>query len=575
MPLTTYSCPEDHAKAKLTATCQFTNGAGGIEIATMMSKLIDIVLQSMFDCATARLGSEPKLSLIADGGYGRGTLNPGSDIDLLFLLPFASNKLTKELEAFVEEILYLLWDLNFKVGHASRSVSECIAEAKRDPLNRTSLLDARLLAGDTALFKKLESQFFSTCLENSLDEFLEERRNDIVTRHKKYSGTVFLQEPNVKESPGGLRDYHNLMWILYARRESRDLITLVEEKSLTRKAYRELTEAYEFLMHVRNDLHYSTDTSSDLLTLRLQGVVADNFGYPQENILRRIESFMREFYTHVKNLHQHTLSIFEIFQIEIEDNYSLSWAKRLLGGGKSAPKEEAFVCYKSRGTRIYPLNQTIFEKEPAQLMQMFLECQKRGLRLSPPMRKLVKASLELVDQEFRRDPDVRSLFREILSAKGKVARSLRQMHRVGFLGTYMPEFGALTCLVQHEFFHRYTADEHTLRCIEQLDKLVNSDDPDTEIYRKLALDLADPYAMNIGMLMHDAGRAENVREHIDGSAILAVQVCDRLKLRGERRRLITFLVDHHLTLFRTATKMDTSDPQVIEEFAHGPNGKKA
>ena len=542
------------------------SGASGRKTATDRGMVMDVFLDSVFQlaCENHDFCSKSPISLVAIGGYGRGLLNPGSDIDLLFLLPKDHHAIPKDTKELVEEILYVLWDMNYKVGHASRSVQECLAEAKRDPLNRTALIDARLLVGSKSLFSELEAQFFSQCVVKKRESFLAERRGDIVQRHKKYSGTVFLQEPNVKESPGGLRDFHNLQWVMYAIRETKDLSLLRKEGKLTEKAHRELEAAFDFLLRVRSDLHYVTQTSSDILTLRLQGVLADRFDYQQENILRRIEAFMRDYYTHVKHVHQHTLSVFEMFEIEIEDKYSSSWRNKLLGHKEH---EESFLRFISKSGRIYPKDDTIFTAEPALMMRLFLETQKRSLRLSPPMRKLVKGDLYLVDERFRGDPEIKAFFRQIVSQKGNVARSLRQMHRVGFLGAYFPEFGALTCLVQHEFFHRYTADEHTLRCIDELDALFHSDSEELSLYRKRYLEIDDPYSLCIAMLMHDAGRAENVREHIDGSAILAAQVCDRMKIRGESRRLITFLVDHHLTLFRTATKMDTSDPRVIEDFA--------
>lgn len=541
-------------------------GLSGLAVAVQRAQMMDIVMMSIFRCAAHNYtGKDPlNVALVAIGGYGRGTLNPGSDIDLLFLLPSPAHKLTKERKECVESILYLLWDLGFKVGHSSRSVEECIIEADRDPLNRTALIDMRCLAGSETLFDRLLAKFFSACLEDDLDDFLRERQEDINARRRKFSGTVYLQEPNIKDSPGGMRDYHNLMWVLYARRQSRSLQSLIDERLLTAKAYRELEAGFDFLHRVRNELHYYNDTSSDLLTLRLQGVVADAFAYPQKNILRRIETFMRDYYTHVKNIHQHTTSIFESFEIEVEDRYASSWKGRLFS---KTPKQQNFNVYYSKSGRIFPQNKGIFDEDRARLMRMFVHAQERSLRLSPQMRKLVKSYIPSIDSRFRTALDVRKAFRRILERKGDIARSLRQMHRVGFLGAYLPEFGALTCLVQHEFFHRYTADEHTLRCIDQLDHVHSDEDPDVQIYRQIYRDLPDSYPFIIALLMHDAGRAENVREHIDGSAVLAAQVCDRLRIRGEQRRLITFLVDHHLTLFRYATKFDIDDPEVVAEFA--------
>jgi [protein-PII] uridylyltransferase len=200
-------------------------------------------------------------------------------------------------------------------------------------------------------------------------------------------------------------------------------------------------------------------------------------------------------------------------------------------------------------------------------MRLFQHCQVRNLRLSPPIRRLIASHWEDIDRTFRYDKANRETFQAILERKGEVARSLRQMHRIGFLGRYLPEFGALDCLVQHEFFHRYTADEHTLRCIDELDKLVGDTNPKLEIFRRLFHKIVDPYALYVALILHDTGRSENVREHIDGSAMLAIKLCSRLQITGQRRARIMFLVDNHLMFWRTATTRNLEDPEVIAEFA--------
>jgi len=539
-------------------------GAGGLEIARSRSELLDTVLTSVFDVAMEKhpQGSGP-LALVATGGYGRCTLNPGSDIDLLFLLPRASNKLSADLTEVVNEVLYLLWDVGFKVGHSCRSAAECITQAKEDQESKTSLLDARLIAGDAPLFKDFCQRFDRTVVQKDKKRFFELRRADLRTRHQKYSHTVFLQEPNVKEGCGGLRDYHTILWDSRVKRGDSNIASLVEDRLLTRTALREIQEAYDFVHRVRNELHYSTGRGTDILTLQLQGVVATAFNYPQRSILRRTEAFMRDYYRHTRNLYQHSTSLMEIFQID-EQNQS--------GGIRSfltfrKKERETFDQFVAKEGRIYPLNQNIFKEDPHRLMRLFQHCQLRDLRLSPPMRKLVKAHYDLIDRPFRYAKATRQTFQAILERKGDVARALRQMHRVGFLGRYLPEFGALDCLVQHEFFHRYTADEHTLRCIEEFDALLGTDDPSKERYARLVRDIGDPYAIYLALILHDTGRAENVREHTDGSAMLASRLCNRLQIQGPRRTLIMFLVDHHLTFWRFATQRNIEDPDVVAEFA--------
>ncbi len=540
-------------------------GAGGIEIARARAELIDTIVGSIYEAAlNARGGSELPMAVVATGGYGRGTLNPGSDVDILFLLPRASTKLPKPLQELLQEVLYLLWDVGFKVGHACRSITECIQEAANDQLNKTSLIDARLIAGDAELFKQFEKRFAEDCLDKKQDEFFDLRRLDLRSRHQKYSYTVFLQEPNVKESCGGLRDYQNILWVSRVKRGTVDLQSLVDDRLLTVTAHKEIEEAYDFLHRVRNELHYHTRKATDQLTLQLQGVVATNFRYPQRSILRRTEEFMRDYYRHTRNLYQHTTSLMESFEIEQERKADTRLTSFLTFRKKSREEFDGFVA---RDGRIYPENNDIFKDDPNRIMRLFQHLQVRGLRLSPPMRKLVKAHWEDIDRPFRYSKANRQTFQAILERKGDVARALRKMHRVGVLGRYLPEFGALDCLVQHEFFHRYTADEHTLRCIEELDKLVGETNPSRAIYSRLFHEIQDAYGLYLAVILHDTGRAENVREHIDGSAMLAARLCNRLQIHGERRSLIMYLVDNHLTFWRTATSKNLEDPEVIGEFA--------
>lgn len=541
-------------------------GAGGLAIAHERAVLIDAVLSSILEAAYKARGKDGALlhlALVATGGFGRGLLNPRSDIDILFLLPRASNNLPKPLQELVQDVLYLLWDVGFKVGHACRSIPECVEQARTDQENKTSLMDARLITGDAGLFKKFQSRFAKECIEKGQAAFFELRRKDLRSRHEKYSHTVFLQEPNVKEGCGGMRDYQSVQWVARVKRGTSQLKDLVEFKLLTPAAFREMEEAYDFLHRVRNELHYHTGKATDQLTLQLQGVVATAFNYPQRDILRSTEAFMRDYYRHTRHIYQHAASLMEAFEIE-QNSRSESGIRSFLTFRKKSREE--FDGFIARDGRLFPANQDIFKDDPNRLMRLFQHCQLRNLKLSPQLRRLIAQHWEDIDRPFRYSKANRQVFQAILERKGDVARILRLMQRIGFLGRYLPEFGALDCLVQHEFFHRYTADEHTLRCVEELDKLIAENEPRRETYRRLFHEVADPYAFYLAVILHDTGRAENVREHIDGSAILAAKMCNRLQIEGARRRLIMFLVDNHLTFWRTATTRNLDDPEVIAEF---------
>lgn len=541
-------------------------GAGGLETARRRAELIDVLLTTVLDAATRRQGTDAAslLSLVAVGGYGRKLLNPGSDIDILFLLPRESGKLPKNLQEIVQDVLYPLWDMGFKVGHACRSIRECIQQASLDQQNRTALIDARLIAGNPVLFGQLQERFERECMLKGQTAFFEMRREDMRSRHEKYSRTVFLQEPNVKESCGGMRDYQNIQWVARVKVGAGSLQDLVDKKLLTQSSLREIEEAYDFLHRVRNELHYHSGKATDQLTLHLQGVVATAFRYPQRDILRSTEAFMRDYYRHTRHIYQHSTSLMEQFQIE-ESQRAESGIRSFLTFRKK--NREEFDGFIARDGRLFPAHPDIFKEDIHRLMRLFQHCQVRNLQLSPPLRRLIAQHWDDIDRPFRYSKTNREIFQAILERKGEVARILRLMHRIGFLGRYLPEFGALDCLVQHEFFHRYTADEHTLRCVEQLDLLISEDNPRRSLYRRLLHEIRDPYALYLAIILHDTGRAENVREHTDGSAMLASKLCNRLQIRGARRSLITFLVDNHLTFWRTATTRNLDDPAVIAEFA--------
>ncbi len=425
-------------------------------------------------------------------------------------------------------------------------------------------MDTRLIAGNKELYDELVARFAKECVARNEAAFLESRRKDLRSRYEKSSHTVFLQEPNVKESCGSLRDYQNILWVTMVKTGSPDLQKLVEDRLITASTLREIQAAYDFLMRVRNELHYHSGTSTDILTLQLQGVVATAFKYPQRSILRRTEAFMRDYYTHTRHLYRHTTSIMETFQIQQDSIEETGLRSYLTFRKKSREEFDGFVARKGR---IYPSHPEIFNEDPHRLMRLFQHCQVRDLRLSPPIRRLIANHWDNIDRPFRYLKANRETFQAILERKGEAARTLRQMHRIGFLGRYLPEFGALDCLVQHEFFHRYTADEHTLRCIDELDKLIDTEDQSRQIFRRFFKEIVDPYALYLALILHDTGRSENVREHIDGSAMLAIRLCSRLQIKGPRRALIMFLVDNHLTFWRTATMKNVEDPEVIAEFA--------
>lgn len=548
-------------------------GGGGVEVAEKRAQLLDVVINDLLGAYregafSAKNADDtaplPQVALVACGGYGRGVLNPGSDIDLMFLVGKEISDTPAVLQDLVETLLYMMMDVGFKVSQSVRTVSDSLTFANEDHPTKTALLDARFVAGNVDIFEEFQSQFFQRCVEGREQDYLGERSRDIRSRHQKFGQTVHLQEPNVKEGCGGLRDFHNIIWILWVLRRTRDLNAVVSEKLLGISSVKAMENAYEFLMRVRNSLHYLQKKQGDILTLRLQGQVAEDLNYPQKTKIRRIEAFMRDYYGHTRRLYQYSTSLMENFELDLE----VDKPSRFIGFlARRKKRVEHFDGFFSKNGLIYPDSEEIFNEDSKRMMRIFLHMQQRHLEFSPSIRRLFRRSLPLLNRGFLYSKANRETFEEILQHRGDVARVLRLMHRVGFLGRYLPEFGELTDLVQHEFFHQFTADEHTLRCIDELDALVLSEDPKTRFFRQLFLDLEDPYILYIALIMHDAGRSENMRHHEDASALLASKVARRLRITGDRLKRLIFLVDNHLIFWRVATTKDLGDPSTIEDFA--------
>jgi len=455
-------------------------GGGGREICARRAELIDILLQYVFGAAAAAAApgndaAKVPLALIGLGGYGRGELNPFSDIDVM-LLHRQRDKISPHLEEMVNQVLYLLWDSGFKVGHSTRSIKEAIAQANRDMRTKTAMLESRFLAGDKELAGEFRERFRSKCVEGHEREYVEMRMQDQVARHKKFGDSVYLQEPNLKSGCGGLRDYQNLLWITYFKEGSLSTNQLVGKDWLSESDQRRIERAYDFLLRLRTDLHYATGRATDVLHINLQEQIARRLNYSPRNGQLRGETLMRDYYEHARNIFRVTERITEQFV----SGYVTSKTRALFSflplirAAKTPIGDSFFV----RNKQLHAARHDVFRKEPEKMMEAFQLAQERDLDLSPELADFLSRNLGQVTRTYQYARGPRTIFKLILSQKGQVGRILRMMHRVDFLGRYIPEFGQLTCLVQHEFLHRYTADEHTLVCIDKLDALAETNDPE-------------------------------------------------------------------------------------------------
>lgn len=541
-------------------------GVGGRTVARERSQMIDILLRHLWSEVLADRREKSKdLAIIATGGYGRGELNPCSDIDIMFLHRPMAEENEKILHSAIEAILYLLWDIGLKVGHSTRTIAQALAHGNEDGESKTALIEARIVAGEGTLAEELRDQFQKKCMRGREADFIRWRLEDQARRHEKYGSTVFMQEPHIKEGCGGLRDYHNLLWIAYAWKRLRNTRQLVEEGIMTGTEREQVERAVDFLMRARNEMHFLAERANDQLTLPTQGRIATGLGYDQRPPFRRVEAFMKDYFTATQDIFFLTNACARrMAQTGVAKRRA--WFPFLPGSGGKAEKTDGFAI--SAG-EINAENQAVFGEDPARILRVFLIAQRRDLTLGFDLLRLIRRRLKMVDQRYLGLKTTREMLLEILRHKGQVGRILRLMHQCGLLGKLVPEFAPLTFLVQHEFFHRYSADEHTLVCLEELDRLMQIKDPGGRVarYQELMRGVEHPEVLHLAMLLHDAGKGHTKRDHAEMSAFLAVRVAKRLRLPPEQLKLLAFLTDHHLTLSMTAQRRNVDDADTIREFA--------
>jgi len=537
---------------------QVRAGASGLQVAHQRASFYSILLGEVWQRAGGE-GAGENLVLGAVGGFGREEMSPASDLDLVFLKEGSQAGVAEEV---VKQVLYVLWDLGFKVGHACRTIGETVERSESEPMIKTALLDARYLAGSTTLWNKFREEYRKRSLEREVENYLTWRLENQQSRHRKEGGTVFVQEPNLKSGVGGLRDVHNLRWVGKVCGEGESLDKLVERNWLGEAEAKQVEQAFDFLMMVREWLHVGQGGAGDVLSLRRQGELAEAMGYPQPNILRKSEALMREVYGHMRTLNLLCNSTAtRLCQQRLGKPRGL-WS--FFAGWKGARRAaDGFIL---QGAELQPENPRVFDEDPTRMVRVFRILQDQGSVPGAELKALMRSRFALLTDGVVQQKEVRETFLHILRQKGKVGRILRCMHESGVLGRMVPEFAPLTCLVQHEFFHRYTADEHTLVCLEQLDAMLGSKEPDLRKYAELYAKVEVPEILALALLLHDTGKAELTRNHEEVGAAHAVAVARRFGFWGRNLQLMTFLVDHHMTLGTFARK-NLDESETIRDLA--------
>jgi len=556
-------------------------GASGHEICQGRAAMLDALLRHLWETARSGLSVQaqkefPPLALVAIGGYGRGELNPHSDIDFMFLHDgqIAAGKPLPYLSKLIDGVLYPLWDIGLKVGHAVRSINDCVNVANSDMQSKTSLIEARFIIGEEALFAKFQKTLINKCVTGFEDKYITMRLEDQAARRAKYGNSACMQEPNIKNGCGGLRDFQNLLWMTFFKYRARSLRDLEQQEFVSAGERKQLEAAYDFLLRTRTELHYHVNRPLDVLGKNLQPAVAHNLGYHERSPSKRIEKFMRDLYTHMRNIFLITRTLEQRMALRPAGQSLLSlraWPRNLVRGWLPQRRREPEIVdgFKFVKGEIHAASNRIFRDAPRRLMRVFLHAQQRHLTLHPDLAQLIRNQLSLVDRDFLNDEQVAETFLTILDRRGEVAPVLRAMHEVNLLGKYIPEFGKLTCLVQHEFYHQYAADEHTLVCLEQLDRIWEAKDEPYRNYAPLFQSLERPGVLYLALLLHDVGKAERHKQgqHPQVSAAMALRAAKRLRLDSAATHTLRIIVENHLVMASISQRRDLDDPAVVRQFA--------
>ena len=560
-------------RGRMIAKERLENGAGGVETARLISGVTDEVISALWYSTTRHVfradtptGFE-RLALMAVGGYGRGALAPFSDIDLLFVRPY---KETAQTESVIEYMLYALWDLGFKVGHASRTVDECIKLSLSDMTIRTSILEARRLVGDEDLARDLQRRFRAEVIKGTGAAFVAAKLKERDERHAKAGASRFMVEPNVKEGKGGLRDLHTLFWLAQYLHPAENRDAVLRMDMFLGREVRAFIRAFDFLESVRAHLHFASGRPEERLTFDVQPEIARRMGYHDRprrdgDNTPAVERFMRRYFLIAKDVGVLTRA----FSAKLEADHLKSTPRGLLRilPGSSAPRvalEDGFIL---DGGRISVIGPQLFVQDPINLLRLFKLADARDLDLHPDAFTEVTRHLGLITSRVRRDPVAARVFLDILSAARKPRRTLELMNEAGVLGRFLPEFGHIVAKMQFNMYHSYTVDEHTLRAVGVINDIAegrfNEDHPLSSQVMPL---IEDREALFLAMLLHDTGKG-GVGGQEKAGARAARSACERLGLDRHRIDLVAWLVEHHLVMSDFAQKRDVADPAAVAAFA--------
>jgi [protein-PII] uridylyltransferase len=543
----------------------------GRACAERLCRMEDEIIRLLFEFVRKHLypsqnpSDSEHMAVVATGGYGRGLQAPGSDIDLLFLLPY---KQTAWGESVAEAILYCLWDTGLKVGHATRSVDECIRQAKADMTIRTAILEARFLLGDRKLFDELVTRFDQEVVKNSAVKFVAAKLTEREDRVRRSGQSRYLVEPNVKDGKGGLRDLHTLFWIAKYVYRVREPAELIKRGVFDKEEYQLFRRCEDFLWAVRCHMHFVTGRAEERLSFDIQREIAVRLGYTEHPGQQDVERFMKHYFLIAKDVGDLTA----ILSAELEDSQAKSvpvlsrvMAKFSTVKRRKLAGSDDFIVDKNRITVV---NAGAFKRDPVNLIRIFHLAQKHNLAFHPDAMRAMTRSLKFVDAKLRDSKEANELFLEILTSKNDPETVLRRMNEAGVLGRFVPAFGKVVAMMQFNMYHHYTVDEHLLRCIGVLAEIERGTNLETPLANELIHKLrpGNRTVLFVAMFLHDIAKGR-IEDHSIAGARVARRFCPRLGFSAADTETVAWLIENHLVMSSVAQSRDLSDRKTIENFA--------
>lgn len=544
-----------------------TDGLGR-RCAAGLSQFQDELIRLIYDYTTVHVyrtdnpDDAERMAVIATGGYGRGLLAPGSDIDLLFLLPY---KQTPWGESVVEHVLMVLWDLGQKVGHATRTVDQSIRLSLADMTIRTAILDSRMIYGDRGLFNELMQRFYADVVKGTATSFIDAKLAERDERHKRSGQSRYLVEPNIKDGKGGIRDLHTLHWLaayLAGGTESEPL-----RQSVFTRAEKEIFRRCEdFLWTVRCHLHFVAGRAEERLSFDRQPILAERLGYTSRNGLKGVERFMKHYFLVAKDVGDLTRILCSWLEVQqLKRSPALDQFFNAFGW-RGRRRLRRVSDFRVDNGRLNVADAEAFRRDPVNIIRFFAYAEETGSLLHPNALRLIRQSLRLIDDKLRNDPEANRIFLELLTARNNPAATLRRMNEAGVLGRFIPPFGTVVSMMQFNMYHHYTVDEHLIRTVGVISEMERGESHDKHPLSDRLIKEVDRRVLYVAAFLHDIAKGRT-EDHSIAGARVAAELCPRLGLTAPQTDLVSWLVLHHLDMSTVAQSRDLSDAKTIRDFA--------